>query len=163
MADFSGNLELDSPNCIKLIKNAFGSAAVEELKSLYLKLFSQSNLLEPATNRPAEIKYNPRPARLTHILINEAECRCFPTIRRAFELSFSENSLLLEKTQPEVGTDLLSAANLLDEIRHLHMHPALNARILESARILSEQVEQNHELHQRLKAMIAKSAQRFSK
>lgn len=120
-----GILEEDSPSAKNLILNALGADALAKLSETYVQAVNNGVLLEKNIRRNPQVRFNPKPARILHILISEAKCFDLKTLEDAIidctdeKLASLENISSLEihyfKDKPHVP------AILLDELRHLHM------------------------------------------
>jgi hypothetical protein len=159
MADFSGSLKDDSPSCIKLIQTTFGKEAQTELSELYSDLFANKILQEPKAFRPEGARFNPRPARLTHILLTEVKITTFEQILKAFRFCFDPNSLIVESPQvlPARDFELYRQASFLDEVRHLHMNKGIKREQLQAVLLFGQSLfeDSNALMNPRLMTLIS--------
>lgn len=168
MYHFSGNLEADSPSCTRSLTKNFDPAFVNEVKNLYTKLSLSSSLVEPAAKfRNPEVRFNPRPARIIHILINEADYRDHSGILEAVKMCFQQDSLILDNQIQvrQIKIDTVSLASFLDELRHLHMNRNFQEEIVNFTiqQIENLRVDKYLEVNQRLTLLIEAYEQRLKR
>lgn len=139
----TGNFEHDAPAAYAAFKRLFERLELKRLCNIYSLVFNGQGTREPEILREIGMSYNPKPARICHILMREVERRS------AAELSSSMLSCLsaekIKQTPPEIAklneiedacqaldpTDSLNSASgfvkdlhlahKLDFLRHLHM------------------------------------------
>lgn len=124
----SGRLSEDSPALCDLIGRVFGASTLGRLERMYSQQYLQNGAPE-LCERKAGIRFNPRPARILHILLTEAGMRDEASISEAFTICFADPMRVLHSTWPEQALQRdIRAAILLDDVRHFHMFSLANQK-----------------------------------
>ena len=167
MVNFSGILQQDSPSCIKLLQTHFNLVTSEKISALYYDLFQKGPLVERIALRPEGVRFNPRPARLVHILLTELRAVPIEQIEGAFNFSFKPNSLFIDrlKLTEDLRFELYSLASFLDELRHLHMNKSLKRETVDDliAFVESLNVKNSFDLDFRLKSLLLAAIERIKR
>ncbi len=139
--DKIGDLMFDSPGVWDLIQRSIEISFHAEILSAYTLACRHGALSEWPVKREVGVSYNPRPARLMHILLQEAKERngviiaaapltCAENLstisidslsdqlRPSFELA---QEVADEVCLPSQNVTRLVLSKLIDDIRHLHM------------------------------------------
>ena len=121
----SGILELDSPAAKAIIQRDLGPLALKRLSASYIAAVNNGVLIESRFRRNPKVRFNPRPARIIHILLVEAKCKELEIIDSAVLASSQEAFYSVKNLACLTNLDFFTApylaALVLDELRHLHM------------------------------------------
>lgn len=142
MYHLAGKLSDDARGLYVRLQNIHDAQSVELLQAIYREVYELGGCDEGHVTREPGVNFNPRPARLLHILLDDFEveelaadgaalCLALPGSARfrmkaatleMLELS-AQAQLCLEEASGEHSLEVrfLAASAALDEIRHLHM------------------------------------------
>ncbi len=96
-----------SPNLAGVVERLFDAKDLETIEVAFIKAIEQGGLEELDFTRESGVSYNPRPARIALILLNDAHIRDVEVITDAISGTCS--------------TPLATIATWLDRARHWHM------------------------------------------
>lgn len=113
-----------------LLRRSFDAATVEKLSNIFLSCMKQGGAEELDFTREPEVSYNPRPARVVHILINDLKVSDAEIVAAGMQACAQESVAI---------SPLVQLALWLDRARHLHQ--ATKPETLEN---LEQLVGQNH-------------------
>ncbi|RIL00861.1 MAG: hypothetical protein DCC75_13815 [Proteobacteria bacterium] len=161
----SGDLKVDSPALFAQLKSFLPVCDLQRVASAYRTAHEQGGTVEAPTRREPEASFNPKPARLCHILVSEAGVRdpllLSGAILRCVQ-SNSQNQNFQRLANIDQENLLIELAWSLDRIRHLHMtdlDTEQRCMVLEQARSLLESIPEQ-DASPRLTQLLSKAIQR---
>lgn len=144
-----GSLLDDSRGLYVRLQNVFDAPSLETLNAIYAEVFQLGGTEESDVLRTDGASFNPKPARVAQILIDDLEVRDFSAIGAGLCSPLSHTSrfrmkaatvqmlelceqarLLFEEEVEECPLEvrLLGGAIALDDVRHLHMRDVSSPR-----------------------------------
>ncbi|MCB0338952.1 MAG: hypothetical protein KDD53_05075 [Bdellovibrionales bacterium] len=167
----SGVLEKDSPKFYNLVRRSLGDSAVQELNTAWQEASKLGALCDSPIRREQGVSFNPRPARVGILLIQEAQVYDFKSLKLAIyacikphhlnpiEQEANEiNSLLDFKISPNLSINLATICSvfLLDHLRHVHMMDGITPENLFEFTKFSFMPKYGQVLPQRMRCLLNK-------
>jgi hypothetical protein len=175
----SGKLNLDSRALILALAAAgFQQSSIDTLSTAYRFSFENGGTNEQPIKREEGVSFNPRPARICQILLQDAQERDLQALcaallvtlarietvppeelQQALEVAQNARRFLSERTQVDACAERVALSYHLDNLRHLHMTDlpleSPRAALQRTSEILSRiQHEQNGRLSEMIKTSL---------
>ena len=184
----TGELKHDSPGLLGLVRQFLREDEVKQLAEVYCEACRCGALNESSVVRQPGISYNPRPARICQILINECSEKGLRVLGAAMYAcaarngesgsAFVEEWQIASRVRMEISNyrdghrfelteveEAIFLAVKLDELRHMHMTPLPEEHKRDVYRQVKEKLVPSivHSSSSRLKALIESWLNRFER